>query len=191
MFQLTHLFTSTRVYHFAALNSLHKEKNIAQFISDEYYSQRSKPQVNWQILHLSRKKSTFLFKPLRQSVGEAEKKVNVCVTMWIIVTPSPRRKPCASCSKNNRKWPGIYSIIVFILKWCSAQIIMKFFFFFVGEDTACVSWRFACTSPNVLSAKLAQSPLSLSLLVKGLLYAGASLQLIPWATPRQCKQEPW
>lgn len=157
MFQSTHLFTSTRVYHFAALNSLHKEKNIAQFISDECYSQWSKPQVNWQILHLFRKKSTFFFKPLRQSAGEAEKKVNVCVTMWIIVTPSPRRKPCASCSKNNRKWPGVF-IALLCLSWSDVLHRLLWSFFFVGEDTACVSWRFACTSPNVLSAKLALSP---------------------------------
>lgn len=58
-------------------------------------------------MHLFRKKTPFLLKPMTRPAREAEKEVNVCVTMWIIVTPSPRHKPCASCSKN-RKWPGVF-----------------------------------------------------------------------------------
>lgn len=67
-------------------------------------------------MHLFRKKNTLLLKPITQLAREAGKKVNVCVTMWIIVTPSPRRKPCASCSKNNRKWPGVF-IALLCLSW--------------------------------------------------------------------------
>lgn len=92
--------------------------------------------VNWLLMHLFRKKCTFLFKPMRQSMAEAEKKVNVCVTMWIIGTPSPRRKPCASCSKNNRKWPGVF-IALLCLSW--SDVLHRLLWSFSWEKIQLVS----------------------------------------------------
>lgn len=118
---------------FAAL--IHYIKNIAQFITDECYVQQNEPQVNWQIMHLFRKKKTFLLKPMTQPAREAEE-VNVCVTMWIIVTPSPRHKPYASCSKNNRKWPGVF---IELLCLSSSEVLHRLLWSFSWERMQLVS----------------------------------------------------
>lgn len=56
--------------------------------------------------------------------------------MWIIVTPSPRHKPCASCSKNNRKWPGVF-IALLCLSW--SDVLHRLLWSFSWERIQLVS----------------------------------------------------
>lgn len=56
--------------------------------------------------------------------------------MWIIVTPSPRHKPCASCSKNNRKWPGVF-IALLCLSW--SDVLHRLLWSFSWERIELVS----------------------------------------------------